>query len=274
MNIVVHVKLLEITFIKMTTNEVWTYLKQVLAQEKDLRYFKNWATLTSIPLYNRNDGWDFYSKDTLRLLKERQDLNLWKYAIREPIVGHTETSYSHIRKFINEMECSTWTLKAANHLLQYEKLSGKSIYDYEQIVEFGAGIGETSRLIRDLEYKGDLYIYDLPEISRISSYYLTQLGKKFINVGHYNEIPNDKTTLFIATWSLSEVPFEYRNEIVEHFKNKDFLISFQNNLGYNNWDYFNNVFPDKAKVTCKLMEFGFFQPPHQSYYLICKGDKL
>src|SRR5690606_26918891 len=146
--------------------------------------------------------------------------------------------------FNNTVECSAWTLKTAHHILTFEAMTGNDITAYDQIVEFGSGIGETARMILDMGFKGDYLLYDLPETVRIPAFYLSKYDNvKIIN--NYDEIPQGKKTLFIGTWSLSEVPISYRNPIVSHLKgNTDFLIIFQKSIfGYDNLTYFTVDFP-------------------------------
>jgi hypothetical protein len=261
----------------MTEHQYWTETKNLLGNEKDLEFFKCWTTLLTIPLYSYDEGLDFYPDSNAKYLEGRSDSSLWKSALKEPAIGHKESSHKLSRKLFLDVECSAWTLKSLNHLLAYEHFSNKSIHDYDQIVEFGAGIGETCRIIRDLDYKGEVYICDLPEVSRVSSYYLQKLGKKVTHVDDCTKIDNSKKTLFIATWSLSEVDYPLRNQIAEHFVGQDFLIIYQKTIwDYDNVDYFTNVFPEKAQIKYKLSQVKIAYPDeeHHSFLMVCTHDDL
>lgn len=252
-----------------TESSFWTEVKKEFNKETDLSNFKNWNVVRNIPVYKEDEFPEFYSTEVNALINHLSytDRDKWYSVLKEPFTGHTTDSYNRTARMMNGVECSSWTLKSAHHILTFEQLSGKSIHDYEQIVEFGAGIGETGRIIKDLKFKGDYYIYDLPEISRISNYYLDGWAKI---VSHYNEIPWDKETLFIGTWSISEVPPEYRDKIANYFRNKDFLITFQNTcFGYDNFKYFTEKFPYMSNKFYRLSKhFGNSGWDSGSYYLI------
>lgn len=251
-------------------NEFWTSIKGRLLDEVDLKVFKNWSVVRSIPLYLTHSLTEFYSAEVSKLLKNRSDRKDWFKVLREPFLGHDEESYKDAyHSILDNVECTSWTLKSAHHLLIFELISGHTIHDYKQIVEFGAGIGETARIIRDLGFIGDYYIYDLPEVSRISQFYLENWSKA---VHHYHEIPTDKKTLFIATWSLSEVPLKYRNEIANHFKSQDFLIVFQNTgLGYDNFSYFNDEFCYVSETFYRLRRLFLGTQDFGSHYMFALG---
>jgi hypothetical protein len=202
-----------------------------------------------------------------RSIEERSQ---WKPCLREPFLGHTKKSFAAAQwKIFKDTPSTTWVLKSAHHILTYEALCGRSIKSYDQIVEFGAGIGETARLILDLGFRGDYYILDLPEIARISGFYLQ--GRANICTG-FAEIPRRKNTLFIATWSLSEVPIEYRNEVVSFFKGCDFLIIFQNEIfEYNNYDYFTRAFPAVSGTSIRMHPIVWHRGAKGNWYLVARG---
>lgn len=251
-------------------NKFWTETKQKLMAETDLSIFKNWETVRSIPIYNPTEFYDQYRPEVEALLGEPS--TLWKLVLKEPFLGHTEESYKEVHKFAFDgtVECTPWTLKTAHHILTFEKILGKSILDYDQIVDFGSGIGETARMILDLGFKGDYYLYDLPETARIPLFYL----KDYSNikaVTHYSEIAQykSKRTLFIGTWSLSEVPYSYRNEIARYFAGQDFLIIYQNQVfKYNNSNYFILDFPKESGTFIQLENISWHGGGGGNYYLI------
>ena len=249
-------------------NKFWTETKQKLMAETDLSIFKTWETVRSIPIYNPQEFYDQYRPEVEAMLPEPSDV--WKVALKEPFYGHTEESYSEVQKFAfdGSVECTPWTLKSAHHILTFEKITGKSILDYDQIVDFGAGIGETARMILDLGFEGDYYIYDLPETARIPQEYLKNYRNvKFVN--HYDDIPWGKKTLFIGTWSISEVPYSYRNEIARYFVGQDFLIIYQNQVfKYNNSNYFILDFPRESGTFIWLEDIKWHGGGGGNYYLI------
>lgn len=272
---------MEYEFIEPTQNKqenkFWSQTKAEFEKETDLSTFKNWPVVRSIPIYKEDEFVKQYSEEVSNLLNDLsgEEYKKWQSVLKEPFLGHTEESYKRTvlnltgKGQVDGLECSSWTLKSAHHILTYEQISGKSILDYEQIVDFGAGIGETARVIRDLGFTGDYYIYDLPEVCRVSSFYL---GGRVSTVNHYSEIPQNKKTLFIGTWSLSEVPFDYRNQIAEYFKGNDFLIIFQNQVfEYMNQGYFINSFPFVSDTFYRLKPIDWHAGGGGNFYMICTG---
>lgn len=256
-------------------NKFWTETKKKVPADQDFSTFKSWDVVRSIPIYNPDEFRAYYKPEVEAMLSERNDLERWRLALIEPNLGHTDEAYSLVLMTVQVngevLHCTPWTLKTAHHILTYEKVTGRSIHDYEQIVDFGAGIGEMGRMLRDLGFQGEYYILDLPEIAGISSRYLTELDKKHNVATTYNEIPNDKKTLFIATWSLSEVPFTYRNQIAEHFKKQDFLIIFQQQVfEYQNTGYFLVEFPVRAGVYIQAHQIPWHGGGNGNFYLFTK----
>jgi hypothetical protein len=249
-------------------NKFWTETKKKLMAETNLSVFKTWETVRGIPIYNPNEFFEQYCPEVEAMLGEPSEL--WKTVLKEPFFGHTEESYEEAKQFAFQgtVECTPWTLKSAHHILTFEKIIGKSILDYDQIVDFGSGIGETARMILDLGFEGDYYIYDLPETARIPKEYLKNY-KNIKFVEHYNEVPNDKKTLFIGTWSLSEVPYSYRKEIGNYFAGQTFLIIFQNQVfKYNNANYFIADFPKESNTFIRLQQITWHSGGNGNYYLI------
>jgi len=255
-------------------NIFWSETKKKFEKETDLLTFKNWEVVRTIPIYVENEFKEMYSAEVTTLLQQLKfpEIDKWIGILKEPFLGHTEQSYSRVAHTIfNNVQCSSWTLKSAHHLLTFEQMSGKSIHNYDQIVDFGSGIGEVARIIRDLQFKGDYYIYDLPEVSRISKFYV---GETVKTVDHFSQIPQNKNTLFIGTWSLSEVPFNYRDQIIAHLKGSDFLIVFQNTcFDYNNFLYFTEIFPYLSNTFYRLKKLFGNYGDSGSHYLIALGNK-
>lgn len=247
----------------MSENEYWTNTKASFENGVDLNVFKTWDIVKSVPIYFPYQFENHYGNDLIRmylnLMPDQQEV--WRKVLKEPFLGHTDGSYNQVRKFVNvagdTIECTPWTLKCGHHVLTYLSNTHRKLEDYEQIVEFGPGIGETCRIINDLGYKGNYFLYDLPEVLRISAFY----NAAYPNVHaakHFTEIPNDRKTLFIATWSISEVPFSYRDEVFTRFKNADFLIIYQHKaFEYDNVEYFNTRFKEITGKETKLINIDW-----------------
>jgi len=253
-------------------SDFWTKTKKELATEKDLNVFKTWRSVNSIPIYATHSCFDQYKAEVEALLIDKID-DKWVKLLKEPSLGHTPSSYAMASKkiFKNTVECSAWTLKTAHHILTFESMTGKDITDYDQIVEFGSGIGETARMILDMGFKGDYLLYELPEIARIPAFYLSKYDNAKV-ITNYTDIPQGTKTLFIATWSLSEVPINYRNSIISHLKgDTDYLIIFQKEIwGYDNLKYFTVDLPKLSDSFIKVQEISWHAGWGGNYFLVSK----
>ena len=233
--------------------QFWHDTKEVIGEwGQDVSLFKTWAIVRGIPLYDPDMFYQDYRNEVEVLASNSvRGAEMWKWLIHEPTRGHTQESYQAVQRkaFGDTVDCTTWALKSAHHVLSFEEMARKLITEYEQIVEFGPGIGETARVILDMKFTGDYWLYDLPEVSRLSYYYL----RGHSNVRRaldFKEVPQDKKTLFLSTWGFSEVPFEYRNEIARHFKGQDFFLAYQYRVfEYDNVHYFVHELPKVAGFT-------------------------
>lgn len=243
----------------MTENAYWTEQKTKFNDE-DLNVFKTWHGVRSVPLYAEFQFEEPYAQDFAKMFFHLSDEDKvkWRKSIKEPFLGHTEESYKRVKKtFVigeERFETTPWSVKSNHHALTFESITKNKFNDYEQIVEFGAGIGDTCRVINDIGYTGDYYIYDLPEVLRISTFYNSD-SPNVKGATHYSQIPNDKKTLFIGTWSISEVPPAYRDEVFTHFINADYHLIYQNvAFEYDNNEYFTKTFPNLIKRNIQLMD--------------------
>ena len=129
------------------------------------------------------------------------------------------------------------------------------------IFEFGGGYGCMARIFSKINYKISYKIFDTYLVNCLQYYYLKQNGlevgfenNRFDLINNFEKI-NDKVdlknSLFIANWSLSEVPLDLRDKfvsLIERYEN--IMISFQENFeDINNLKYFKN-FQENLKHLC------------------------
>lgn len=237
-------------------NKFWAQAKKRVDSDKKFDEFKTWDFVKSIPIYQTKEFPDQYRNDVSQLLSVRstEDQIRFKEALKEPKFGHTEESWAEASTEIDGHPCTSWTLKCAHHILTYENATGRDVREYDMVIDFGAGIGEMGRYLRDIGYEGEYILYDLPEVAKISSQYLSYMKYENRVVEHYKEIDiTDKRVLFIGTWSLSEVPFSYRKEIAQYFQGIDWLIIFQQEVfEYQNTQYFTLQFPRQSNTYIQL----------------------
>ncbi len=258
----------------MTAHPFWEDYRKKFAGV-DLENFKNDKAVRELPLYNPHELKTEYAADNRKLLANSFSRTSWEAILEfgEPFKGHgSQDSHDSVHfEFQPGIRTSAWCMKSLHHILTFEKMRGKPIESYENIVEIGAGIGETARMIFDKGFTGKYYIIDFPEVSKISSYYL---DNRSIPLDNIIKLPYDETdnTLFIATWSLSETPIEYRNQIAERIKGFDQLLLFQRQFKeISNPKYFFEEWPYRSKVFYRIQDLGFHKGDGGNMYMIGKG---
>lgn len=145
--------------------------------------------------------------------------------------------------------------------------------ELKRIIEFGGGYGSMCRLFRNMEFSGKYIIFDLPEFSALQKFYLNSINTKYIKNTIFagkedmNKYSNDSLgTLFIATWSFSEMPLELREEILNNLKFNYCIIAFQNQFdGIDNLKYFNNFIKKYKNINFDLSPIKHLEG---NYYLI------
>ena len=251
----------------------WDTMDTTLGEYKDLSIFKTWVSVREIPLYSTDDAFTFlYSEENEEMLQYSPYQKEWLEVVKlgESKKGHTKESYQVAMDYtFRDMPTSLWIMKALHHLLSFEGMMGKSILDYDHIIEFGAGIGETARMIFNRGFTGSYSIIDLPNVARISKYYLDDKKVDYIEV---KDIINRPKTLFIALWSLSEIPFEARYDLAEKIEGMDHLILFSNEiLGMNNREFFLYFWQPLTKTWSRLQKMAFHHSDGGNNYLVGKA---
>lgn len=241
----------------MTENAFWTQTKSAFNSETDLSLFKTWNVVQSIPIYSFRQFEEHYGPDVFTMLSQQVNPRLWSNALKEPFDGHSPQTYNFVNRIKDGVEYTPWTLKCAHHLLTYVTFTGKSLNDFEQIVEFGPGIGETARIACHVGFAGDYYLYDLPEVGRVSSYY-NRNNPNVKYISNYDEVDATKETLFISTWGISETPFDLRNAVFNHFRDASYCLIYQNMaFEYDNAEYFSLEFPKIVTHELKRIPIPF-----------------
>jgi hypothetical protein len=252
-------------------HEWWSQVKNIISGD-DITNFKNWQGVRAVPLYRDDEPFaNSYLSENKIMLNQVDWGAEWIKVLNEPKLGHNDVSYQKAQISIKGLATTNWVMKCLHHILTFETMHGKSIIEYDNIVELGAGIGEVARLILDRGFLGKYYIIDFPEIGKLSSYYLNNKNIQIDNVDQLCEIDNSKT-LFIATWSLSEVPFEYRNHIGRKLRGCDCLITYQKQFKeIDNTDYFINEWCFASNCFYRLRDLWFHRGDGGNTYFIGKG---
>jgi len=136
----------------------------------------------------------------------------WRDAIRESPVGNPPPYRFYSQSSGN-------IIHQANHLARFFSKTKCRLEDIDRIFEFGAGYGCMCRLIHNLGFSGEYIIMDLPVVLELQRYYLSKTVEGRIDfvsdVTQFTERMQKGNNLFIATWSLCEVPFSLREEVLD-----------------------------------------------------------
>jgi hypothetical protein len=147
----------------------------------------------------------------------------------------------HEAKHVLLRSMDATTIHHIYHLNRFSEFTGDEtgVGAYKAIVEFGGGYGNMCRIVSELNFKGRYTLVDLPEFLDLQRHYLeNECG---IYSTEFSELIPDEIkpgTLFIATWSLSEIPILCRAS-VDFAAFDSILIAFQKDFeGIDNLDYF------------------------------------
>ena len=124
-------------------------------------------------------------------------------------LGEMRTNWNNIRML--------WYLKTIHENI-------KPVWEFDNIIDFGAGTGHFVYHCYQLGFKGEVQIVDLPQTVPIQKHVLRGLNVKWvINEELLTNLPN---TLFNSTWGFSETPINVRNQTPD-LSNCSLFISFQ-----------------------------------------------
>jgi len=121
------------------------------------------------------------------------------------------------------------SIHQAYHIFQWENWTQKKVEDLQTIFEFGAGYGELCRIIYQLGFEGSYVINDFIAMSLLQQFYLSDtwfLPKVFWESCYTTQAAGlPDSDLFIALWSLSETPLEFRQKFLE-VQTRSYLMAY------------------------------------------------
>jgi hypothetical protein len=113
----------------------------------------------------------------------------------------------------------------AFHVQRLRDVTGRSLEEFAQIVEFGGGYGSFARLAFRLGFTGDYHVHDFPEFAALQRYYVRSVmaardedppaGFTSSSDPADTPLPEPDGGLFVALWSLSETPLGERQPWIE-----------------------------------------------------------
>lgn len=219
----------------------------------------------------------------LKFLKNLPDWETrYRKAIKESHVGHPAPYWKYPQSSGN-------LIHHAYHLAQFEAKTGVPCDSASFIFEFGGGYGGLCRLFHNLKFSGKYVIFDIPAISALQRFFLNSIGITIHSVDSFimakngvmcvSNLEDLKTivsnhiekgnSMFIATWSFSEIPASLRGSILPIISKFDrFLIAYQEKFGgVNNKDFFDNWMNTQKNI--KWYNWEIEHIPN-SYYLMGK----
>jgi hypothetical protein len=294
--------------LKSEHNKISTYLENKI---KDLKSNKNIRTRTHI-IFNRNVIDIFKKKKLINFLRQpfiqkmffthnrlfiynelrelREDKNnwiRWENLLKEDAVGDP------IRYFLY-LESSGNRIRQVYHLKKFTDYAGINVKSIKNIIEVGGGYGCMARIFSKINRSCNYLIFDTEEVNYLQYYYLklNKLNVKFETIkANFNltksisllrkKLFNDNdSSLFIANWSISEMPLKLRKKILKYIFNVNYiLISFQDKFeNINNIKYFKKIKIDleKRNFNVEISPLKHYNNAifntNKHYYLFAKKD--
>lgn len=242
----------------------WREVEDIASSMFPSSTFKTDKVVEKIPLHaTRMTSFDaIYLDDVIKYTEEcsPEKRNHICHVLQEQTIGHTRTSWeaSVFSPTQHLQDVSVWTIKSFHHWLTLQQISKRSISSYKRIVEVGAGIGESARVLLDLNYfSGEYTILDLPPIIKFSQKNLSNMkpGDYILKFAtSLDDVdPGDEDTLLFSTWGLSEINMEDRIKIMDKMSRADLFAAFQSIIfGINNNNFFLREYPSRYKKNIRV----------------------
>jgi len=251
------------------SESVWSGVENDIREkiiDCDPREFLRWHSVvqTMFPLFMP------YISEALHFLKGLPDWDSrWVGAIEESPVGRPIPYYNYTRSSGN-------LIFHAYVLAEFESRAKISVDSLDTIFEFGGGYGSMCRLARRLGFKGKYIIFDRPIISALQRFYLKSNGIAVQSnteengvicvseMGHLKsallKLSSTGRRMFIATWSLSETPVEFRKQILSLTSGFDsFLFAYQNKFeGADNATFFQKWLEGRPEFKSQMWKLRYF----------------
>jgi len=205
----------------------------------------------------------FILKELIELKKDK-NWTFYKKLIEEDNVGDPVRYFLYPKSSGNRI----------NHVYHLSVLSKEfniNLKKLNNIFEFGGGYGCMARIFSKINKKTKFTCFDTSIVNLLQYYYLKQNNldvgfskeNKFYLISNIKNIKTKRSnSLFIANWSLSEIPIKFRKKFIKSINNsKLILICFQENFeNINNLRYFENLKKKlKNKFIIKIIENKFYK---------------
>jgi hypothetical protein len=188
-----------------------------------------------------------FIEEELDYLLDGDDDGAWASAIIEPGFGNP-------KRLSFAPYTSGNLVHQAYHIKKWQNATGLQVKDLTRIAEFGGGYGASVYIARQLGFTGEYWLFDLPEVSLLQQYYLSNVDVRGVlysslqNGGFW--MPDSNIDLLIACWSLSEAPVSVRDEFLSDVNSFYYLFAFQDTWHeINNNSYFKSYCNKRSDLT-------------------------
>jgi hypothetical protein len=221
---------------QVNDNNYWKVMCEVINHDFNTlpkHRFKAWASVMMVPFMTRAK----LTENIRVVLNAMNEDPFYAEVVKENFVGLTANDFNNIYAAFEDFPTTMNRIQHLAHLIICG-YTPEVLSKMDTIVELGGGIGEMTDIIYKLGFKGKYILYDFPEVGQLQAWYHKQLG--YDNVVHTSDL-NDlvNADLCIATWSLTEMPLDLRDEVMAKIGDtKNWLVAYSNQIfGFDNAKY-------------------------------------
>ena len=211
-------------------------------------------------LHNR-----FFVYSELKKLKKDKKWSLYKKLIIEDSIGNPIRYFLYPKSSGNRI----------NHVYHLSVLLDQfnlNLSKIKKVFEFGSGYGCMARIFSKISPSIKYICFDTQYVNLLQYYYLKHCNldvgfssannfELSSNIKKIKKFSHNSKYLFIANWSLSETPIQFRSNFNSLIKNSEIiLISFQEKFeNINNLKYFNRLKLELSKsFNIKIIKNKFY----------------
>ena len=250
---------------KANDQNFWATMREVIGYDVETlphHRFKMWASVWMVPIISQMKIYEFIKT----VLVEVERTPGMAAALQDPGVGCLPEEFKQIALF-DDYKTTMNRLQMFAHLINTGVHN--DLHRMESIIELGAGIGEMADVIFQSHASPEYYIYDFPELLQLQKIHHDLLGPERIDPEKMNycseveDLPQD-ADLVIATFSITEMPYDLRKQILEQIgKAKNWLIMYSDTIfGYENNKWVQEVFLPRIQDT---HEHRFIEAPYMAW---------
>ena len=212
--------------LKLTHNNFNKQIFEILKKGKIYNFLRNSFIQKMFFVHNR-----FFIIKELNNLKLNKRWGFYKKLLPEDNVGNPVRYFLYPKSSGNK-------INHVYHLSILEDYLKIDLSNIKYVFEFGGGYGCMARIFFQINKNIKYLIFDTKLVNLLQFYYLKQnkINASFSDRNQFilkNDLKNlksetKKKSLFIANWSLSETPINFRNKFLKYIQNYQYiLIAFQ-----------------------------------------------